>query len=112
MSSAALTVAIAAFSVLLSLGQQAEPTPLRQVDWPSVLAADPALVIDPQVPAPFTPVGPYVRLVNPIGPNQPPVGGFALLDDVRYGDIDGDGVEEAVILLESGGTAGVLGLLV
>jgi hypothetical protein len=107
-----LTVAIAALSVLRALGQSAEPAPLRQVDWPSVLAADPALVIDTQVqPPPFAHVGPYVRLVTPTA-DQPAVGGFALVDDVLYGDLDADGAEEGVILLASGGTAGVIGLLV
>lgn len=112
-SSPLLTLAVASLSVLLALGTQAEPLPLRQVDWPSVLASDPALEIDSQMqPAPFASSGPYVRLVHAPSPDQPVVEGFAQLDDVLYGDLDADGAEEAVILLSSGGTGGVVGMLV
>jgi hypothetical protein len=99
--------------MLVTLGAQAEPIPLRQTDWPSVLASDPALEIDSQMqPTPLTSTGPYVRLAHAPSPDQPAVEGFALLGDILYGDLDADGAEEAVVLLGSGGTAGVVGLLV
>jgi hypothetical protein len=39
------------------------------------------------------------------------VRGIPALDRIQYADIDGSGQEEAVILLDSGGTAGNIGLL-
>lgn len=84
--------------------------PLRQVDWRAVLAGDPAIAIDPsayQVPG-IT--GPYVRVAGPqFGLHN--LEGYALTDDAAYADLDGDGAEEAVIPVASGGTAGLLGLL-
>ena len=39
------------------------------------------------------------------------LGGYALVDDVIFADLDGDGAEEAIVLIDSGGTAGLLGFL-
>jgi len=61
-----MRIAVVMLGALLTLGQSAAPTPLRQIDWPNVLASDPSLIIDPSVPdfAP-APGDPYVRLANP-----------------------------------------------
>jgi hypothetical protein len=106
MSVFGVKLAVAALSVLLILGQQSVDQSLRAADWRSVLTSDPSLTVDTQVPSVGL-TGPYVRPADESTP-----GGFAALDSVLYSDLDGDGTEEAVILLESGGTAGVMGLLV
>jgi len=94
--------------------------PLRQADWAAVLAADPDLQTEHAEPRPrFSPAGPFVvvrareRVIAP-DPDVPAdfeVEGYANLTTVAYGDLDGDGAEEALIALESGGTAGTVGLL-
>lgn len=85
-------------------------TPLRQVDWRAVLANDPSITIDPD--AYQLPNGnpPYISLAAP-GPNGDTLAGYALVDDVLYADLDGDGAEEAVINVDSGGTGGLFGFL-
>ena len=42
----------------------------------------------------------------------PALAGYAILDSVVYGDISGDGFDEAIITVYSGGTAGNTGVLV
>jgi len=98
----------------MQLGQvgavAAAGTPLRQVDWRAVLASDPAITIDPtayQLPGLNAP---YVQVVVPHEPAEP-LGGYALVDDATFADLDGDGAEEAIIPVASGGTAGLLGFL-
>jgi hypothetical protein len=93
-------------SYRLSVGiftpQPAAP-PIRGTDWSAVIAADPALEVT-QVEG-----KPYVNVRGA----QPGVGGHPLLDtSIVYVDMDGDGVEEAAITLNSGGTAGNIGFLV
>ncbi|MCW5852593.1 MAG: hypothetical protein KIT87_21150 [Anaerolineae bacterium] len=83
---------------------------LRGLDWETVLKTDPKLEYDPSVPTFGQPLGPYVRLrgVAPSGLIE----GHGVTSKVLYGDISGDGREEAVISLYSGGTAGDVGLLI
>ena len=83
---------------------------LRSLDWTTVLKTDPKLEYDPSVPNYGQPLGPYVRLrgVAPSGLIE----GHGVTSKVLYGDISGDGREEAVITLYSGGTAGDVGLLI
>ena len=85
-------------------------TPLRQVDWLAVIKNDSAITIDPD--AYKLPGGdwPYVT-VDMAGLPDGPVSGYALIDDVEYGDLDGDGADEAIIMLESGGTGGAFGFV-
>jgi hypothetical protein len=84
----------------------ANPAPadqsIRNVDWNAVIAADPALEVGQVEGRPYL----AVRGANP------GVGGYPLLGDIVYVDMDGDGVEEAAIPLNSGGTAGNLGFVV
>jgi hypothetical protein len=75
---------------------------LRSVDWKAAIAADPGLAVSQVEGKPYI----AVRGANP------GVGGYPLLDDIIYVDMDGDRVEEAAITLSSGGTAGNLGFLV
>lgn len=84
--------------------------PLRSVDWLDVLQHDPAITIDPNAYQPPVEFGPYIS-VDAAGSAGDTLSGYASLDDVSYGDLDGDGAEEAVIPIFSGGTAGMLGFL-
>ena len=50
---------------------------------------------------------PYVELTG-----APGVAGLAVLDGIAYGDLNGDGADEAVVSVSSGGTAGNTGVLI
>lgn len=104
-------------------GRQVAGTPLRQVNWASVLANDPYLSAAGGCLPPPGAALPCVTILlsHPQSAGGP--GGGATEDQITgladiapgrvlYGDIDGDGADEAVISIESGGTAGALGLLV
>jgi hypothetical protein len=83
---------------------------MRAVDWFKVLTTDPNLKYDPTVPTtPGLQLGPYVTLKSDAN-----VIGYALIDKERilFMDMSGDGQEEAIISVFSGGTAGNLGLLI
>ena len=83
---------------------------MRAVDWMQVVTTDPNLQYDPSIaPPPGVQRGPWVKLKA-----NTSVQGHALIDPDRilFVDISGDGQEEAIISLFSGGTAGNLGLLV
>ena len=81
---------------------------LRGLDWRKVLLADPELTDSPGDPQ--TSMGPPVALKP--GSALGIGGGLAMVDEVLYVDMSGDGREEAVISLHSGGTAGVSAFLV
>ena len=85
-------------------------TPLREVDWLLVLANDPAVTIDPTAFRPPGESGPYVKVALP-GTRGGVLEGYALTDSIEYADLDGDGPEEAIIPIYSGGTAGLLGIM-
>jgi hypothetical protein len=89
----------------------ADGVPLRQVDWPAVLANDPAVTIDPDAFRPPGETGPFVRVMTSRSQTGF-VEGYASTNDVLYADLDGDGADEAVIPIYSGGTAGTVGFLV
>src|SRR5438105_1346782 len=83
---------------------------MRTLDWFKVVTTDPNLTYDPSIPPPpGVQVGPYVTLKKDAN-----AAGHALVENDRilFMDMSGDGQEEAVISLFSGGTAGNLGLLV
>ncbi len=118
------TLAPPASAAVDGLGQSGG-TPLRRVDWYSVVLASPGITpIAGCPPAPMlTQWGPCITAA--FDPAAIPggatgidgsfqVSGYAATGqgDVMYGDIDGDGLEEAVIRIESGGTAGTLGFMV
>lgn len=77
---------------------------LKTVDWAAVIAAEPRLR-HPEAPRLDSVRGPYVEGADNAY-------GYAMVDAVEYGDISGDGRDEAMIQLYSGGTAGNTGLLV
>lgn len=105
---------------------QVAGTPLRRVDWAAALANDSSgyvsVVPDCPVPPiagggnqPCLQVTPTLSaLVSGLGGPElgPAFSGYALLDAISYGDIDGDGLEEAVIPTESYGTGHSFGFLV
>src|SRR5437899_686363 len=122
------------FLVLVLVGLLAAPAtgrtqPSPDVDWLSVLAtADPHLTSDGACPP--SPSGEsvcvYVNTTDPIWlarvfgvpENTPPADGkpllmgWAMLGQVTYGDIAGDGQTDAVVEVDSGGTAGIAGFFV
>jgi hypothetical protein len=79
---------------------------IRRTDWLAVLRATPGFSVDTTSPN-TSAAQPYVNFVNPTSLN-----GYAVLDSVTYGDLSGDGFDEAIITMYSGGTAGNTGLLV
>jgi hypothetical protein len=87
------------------------PTPaqvqLTTAQWNRLIAADASLKHPAQPPTAVESYGPYVESKNVNGGY-----GYALTQDVRYGDISGDGAAEAIVPLASGGTAGVTGVLI
>jgi hypothetical protein len=85
-------------------------TPLRNVNWLTVLSNDPAITIDPTAFQPPGESGPYIKAQVP-GSRTELLEGYALIDSVEYADLDGDGADEAIIPVSSGGTAGLLGFL-
>jgi hypothetical protein len=87
---------------LLSVG-----TPLREVDWDAVLASEPSLTYAEEPLFPGSTLRTYVSLKG----GEAEVSGYPIYDEIDYGDVDGDGADEAVIPLFSGGTAGMVGLL-
>jgi hypothetical protein len=89
---------------------RAASTPLREVNWPSVLEQDPNVTVDPTAFRPPGEAGPYVKVSLP-GSRGAALEGYALTESVEYADLDGDGPEEAVMPVFSGGTAGLLGFL-
>src|SRR5260221_245111 len=84
-------------------------TPLRQVDWPSVLANDPGITIDPNAYQMPVDIGPYISVAAPGSQQGDALEGYASINDIKYADLDGDGAEEAVVPIESGGTGGSFG---
>ena len=85
-------------------------TPLRDVDWTVTLGSDPAVTIDPTAFRPLGEAGPYVKVAVP-GARNALLEGYALTDSVEFADLDGDGADEAIIPVYSGGTAGLLGFM-
>ncbi len=83
---------------------------MRSVDWFKVVTTDPNLKYDASIPPPpSVQVGPYVT-----SKSNANLAGHALVekDRILFMDMSGDGQEEAILSLFSGGTAGNLGLLI
>jgi hypothetical protein len=79
---------------------------IKKTDWLATLRAATGFSVD--VTTPGTSVTqPFVNISF-----APSLAGYAVLDSVSYGDISGDGFDEAIITVYSGGTAGNTGLLV
>jgi hypothetical protein len=111
---------------LATVHAQAAGTPLRQVDWAAALANDTSGYIsvppDCPIPPPTSAAGePCIEATPTFSVLVPglagadlgqPFGGYALLGSISYGDMDGDGLEEAVIPTDSYGTGGSFGFLV
>ena len=113
-----------------SLAQQSQRTvdiTIRGTDWGSVIPSEPGVSMDPSycpsappadsqityVCISVAPTGSLPSTSSQAGEGTPTIQGFVVpAAGVRYGDIDGDGVEEAVVAVESGGQAGVIGFLV
>jgi hypothetical protein len=83
---------------------------MHAVDWMKVVTTDPNLQYDSSIaPPPELQRAPWVQLKS-----NSDLQGHALidLDRILFVDISGDGQEEAIISIFSGGTAGNFGLLV
>jgi hypothetical protein len=118
------------FTTILVVQATAYAQTTPDVDWANVLAtADPHLTtVGPCPPLPGRHNGPCVYVntndqgwltrVFQVPENTPPADskptlmGWAMLDQVSYGDIGGDGQTEAVVEVDSGGTAGIAGFFV
>src|SRR5215208_6524764 len=116
---AAAVVASAAIGVG---GARAERVPLRSIDWDAVIRADPRIVVPEECFRFIVDFGPCVEIrtdgasaagMAGLGPVGETIVGYVNLDEgqIDYGDLDGDEAEEAVLRVESGGTAGTIGFL-
>ncbi|HEY7062387.1 MAG TPA: hypothetical protein VII06_12990 [Chloroflexota bacterium] len=105
-------IVCSALALGLLLGRRvvraAQGTPLQAVDWLAVLAAEPGVQAGVDCPPGFGGRGPCLQV--PLAGDV--MVGYPLVDNVLYGDLDGDGRDEAVIPVFSGGTAGNIGFLV
>ncbi|MGH2586898.1 MAG: hypothetical protein ACRDJE_18445 [Dehalococcoidia bacterium] len=124
-----LSAVLAVAFVLATAGTVgAQRTPLRSVDWDAVIRSEPRISLPPDcLLLPFAP-GPCIEVQadtsalpsglpgfeEVIGYGPVTIAGYAdtFPEDIVYGDLDGDGAEEAVIRVESGGTAGTIGFLI
>jgi len=123
-----LAVLAVAFVLATVETATAQRTPLRSVDWDAVIPSEPRISPVPDCPLfPFAP-GPCIEVQADASALPPGIPGFedvtgfgpvtiagyadTLPEDIVYGDLDGDGAEEAVIRVESGGTAGTIGFLI
>lgn len=80
---------------------------LRTIDWREHLLQDPDLQQEP-APAGFpAELGDLYLVYTPAE-----IAGFPALDGILFGDLDDDGHDEAIIPITSGGTAGLVGLLI
>ena len=79
---------------------------IKTIDWLATLRSTNGFSVDTTSPS-TSAKQPYVNVTY-----APALAGYAVLDSVTYGDISGDGFDEAIITVFSGGTAGNTGLLV
>jgi hypothetical protein len=105
-----LAIVVIAGSTLSAGTGSAAAVPLRLVDWAAVLENDPAITIDRDAYALPGKYKPYISVAAPWVADGT-LSGYALLEDVLYGNLDASGAEEAIVPIYSGGTAGMLGFL-
>lgn len=95
---------------------------LQSIDWNAVVLSDPRVMQLSDCPHLIDTLGPCIEVAvdrstpeadaTPDDPSAMIVGYAATApEDVVYGDLDADGTDEAVIRIESGGTAGTIGFL-
>lgn len=115
------------FIVLAAVLLAADPTGItanqsQLIDWNAVLLSDSRITQASDCPPLIGTFGLCIEVaVDGVTPRAVPASddrlativGYAVTapDDVMYGDLDGDGMDEAVIRIESGGTAGTIGFL-
>jgi hypothetical protein len=83
-----------------------ERADIKAIDWLATLRSAPGFSVDTVSPS-TSAKQPFVNITY-----APALAGYAILDSVVYGDISGDGFDEAIITVFSGGTAGNTGVLV
>jgi hypothetical protein len=116
----AAVLAVAMFVLIGAAGVAA--TAQQSTDWDTVILSDPRITLVPDCPRFVESLGPCIEVADdgatpssvPASGDRPPmIVGYAATapGDVGYGDLDGDGAGEAVIRIESGGTAGTIGFL-
>jgi len=101
-STAATTTRSTATTVVATTIKRAD---IETTDWLATLRAASGFSVDTVSPS-TSAKQPYVNITF-----APALAGYAILDSVTYGDISGDGFDEAIITVFSGGTAGNTGLL-
>jgi hypothetical protein len=79
---------------------------IKRTDWLAVLRVTSGFSVDTTTPG-TSALEPYINISY-----AKTLAGYALLDSIAYGDISGDGFDEAIISVYSGGTAGNTGVLV
>jgi len=79
---------------------------IKRTDWLATLRGTSGFSVDTTSPS-TSAKQPYVNISY-----APALAGYAVLDSVVYADISGDGLDEAIITVYSGGTAGNTGVLV
>ncbi len=85
---------------------------LRDLNWKRVLTEDPKIKVFPaEECGGLSSARPCIEVAQK-GDDEGNIGGYANTEETLFGDVDGDGQDEAVILIDSGGTAGNVGLLV
>jgi hypothetical protein len=110
---------------LVSLSEQTSNTTIRLADWHAAFTEDPWILTGPErcpdAPQSAADVGALCVLVAPFGsdtpsptedPDSPVMSGYILATEPLFGDIDGDGVEEAILLIQSGASRITEGFLV
>jgi hypothetical protein len=102
-TTATTTTRVAATTAVASTVQRDD---IKTTDWLATLRATTGFSVDTVSPS-TSAKSPYVNITY-----APALAGYAVLDSIVYGDISGDGFDEAIITVFSGGTAGNTGLLV
>lgn len=95
----------------------AADTPLQQVNWAAVVAADPQITVPTGRQCGYGVLGPCVGLTADVGiPRDAPpsleISGYVASDRVLYGDLVGAGGEEAVVPIGACSFPGFVGFLV
>lgn len=112
-------------NALVPLRQHTAKVTIRYTDWNAAFKKDPWIITGPErcpdAPQSAVDAGGLCVLVVPFGsdpptetqdPTFPIINGYILSGPTIFGDIDGDGQEEAIVPVQSGSRAITVGILV